>query len=177
MLKFILAAIVVVIGGFAAYVAFQPATGTITRTAVLNAPPDAIFSNINDLHRWEAWSPWAKLDPNSKTKYEGPQSGVGSAFSWAGNHEVGEGKMTIVESKPNDEVKLKLDFAKPFENTSMADFTLKPEGSGTRVTWSMTGKQHFLGRAMCILFRADKMVGEMFEKGLTDLGKVSAPKT
>ena len=125
------------------------------------------------MHKWQEWSPWAKLDPNAKTTFEGPQSGVGSAFAWAGNSQVGEGKMTIIESQPNESVKFKLDFAAPFESTSQAEFQLKPEGSGTNVTWSMTGERPFLARAICIVFNGDKMVGETFEKGLANLGSVA----
>ena len=42
----------------------------------------------------------------------------------------------------------------------------------------MTGERPFFARAMCILFSGDKMVGDMFEKGLENLGKVttSAPR-
>jgi uncharacterized protein YndB with AHSA1/START domain len=174
MLKKIALALVLIVLAFAGYVAIQPAVGTITRSATLVAPPSAVFPYLNDLHKWQEWSPWAKLDPDAKTTFEGPTSGVGAAFAWAGNHEIGEGKMTIVESQPDTAVKMKLNFAKPFASQSTAEFTLKPEGTGTNVTWSMTGRRHFLQRAMCVLFNADKMVGGMFEKGLTRLGEVSA---
>lgn len=177
MLRNIALLLLVVVLAFAGYVAIQPAIATITRSATLAAPPAAIFPYLNDLHKWQEWSPWAKLDPNAKTTFEGPPAGVGAAFSWSGNSEIGEGKMTIEESKPNESVKMKLDFAKPFRSKSVADFELKPEGSGTNVTWSMTGKRPFLARAMCIIFNADKMVGQMFETGLANLAKVatSAP--
>src|SRR3990172_5033607 len=69
-----------------------------------------IFGAGKDFHKWEAWSPWAKLDPAAKTTFEGPVSGKGASFSWAGNSEVGEGKMTIVESDPSDHIKINLDF-------------------------------------------------------------------
>jgi uncharacterized protein YndB with AHSA1/START domain len=166
--------LLVAIFGFFGYVAMQPRVNTITRSATLSAPPSAVFPYINDFHKWQEWSPWAKLDPNAKSTFEGPQSGVGSAFTWAGNSEVGEGKMTIAESKPDEQVKMRLDFVKPFANTSDATFDLKPEGAGTHVTWSMTGEAPFFVRAMCILFRANKAVEGMFDKGLANLGTVSA---
>lgn len=176
MLKSILAALVLLLVAFGAYVASQPAVGTVERSAVLPAPPEAVFGNINDLHKWEAWSPWAKADPDAKLSYSGPASGVGASMAWVGNTDVGEGRMTIVESKPNETAKLRLDFVKPFTSTSTATFTLHPEGAGTRATWSMTGERPFLVRAVCILLRGDKMVGDMFDKGLEQLGRVSASK-
>ncbi len=173
MLKKIALALLVIVLAFAGYVALQPAVGTVTRSATIAAPPSAVFPYVNDLHKWQDWSPWAKLDPNAKATFEGPQAGTGAVFSWSGNNEVGEGKMTIVESKPDDYVKMNIDFAKPFANTSVAEFQLKPEGAGTNVTWSMTGDRPFFVRAMCILINGDKMVGDMFEKGLENLGKLA----
>jgi uncharacterized protein YndB with AHSA1/START domain len=177
MLKKIALALLVIVLAFAGYVALQPAVGTVTRSATIAAPPSAVFPYINDLHKWQDWSPWAKLDPNAKATFEGPQAGAGAVFSWSGNNDVGEGKMTILESKPDEYVKMDIDFAKPFANKSVAEFRLKPEGAGTNVTWSMTGERPFFVRAMSIIFNGDKIVGDMFEKGLENLSKVatSAP--
>jgi hypothetical protein len=174
MIKKAILALLALIAVFLGYVAMQPANAPITRSATLAAPAAVIFPHINDLHKWQAWSPWAKLDPNAKATFEGPDAGVGAAFSWAGNNDVGEGKMTIVESQPNDHVKFKLDFGKPFAGTSYAVLSLKPEGDKTTVTWSMTGENpSFLARVMCTLFNGNKMVGDMFDKGLANLGGVA----
>lgn len=176
MLKKILLAIAAIVVAFLAYVAYLPSNGTIVRSAVLAAPPEAIFPHISTLKKWDAWSPWAKLDPNAKNTFEGPESGVGSVFRWDGNNDVGAGKMTILESKPNEHVKLQLDFERPMASLSYADFNLQPEGSGTRVTWTMSGESTFFTRAICLLLRADAMVGKMFEQGLQSLGTVAAAK-
>jgi len=176
MLKRIFLVVLAIIAAFAAYVAMQPAVGTVTRSATLAAPPADVFAQINDFHKWQAWSPWAKLDPNAKSTFEGPESGKGAVFGWSGNSEVGEGKMTITESTPNERIKMQLDFAKPYANTSYSEFILKPEGAGTNVTWTMTGERPFFARAMCILFNADKMVGDMFEKGLANLNAIVSAK-
>ena len=176
MLKKFLIAIGAVILAFLGYVALQPAVGRVERSASIAAPASAIFAHVNDFHKWEAWSPWAKLDPAAKTTFEGPVSGKGASFSWAGNSEVGEGKMTIVESDPSDHIKINLDFIKPMQSASVAEFTFKPDGNKTKVTWSMSGERPFLARAMCILFGADRMVGGMFEQGLANLDAVAMGK-
>lgn len=169
MFKAILFMLAAAIVAFLAYVALQPAEGTISRSATMGAPTANVFAEVNDFHKWQDWSPWAKLDPNATTSFEGAPAGQGAIFNWAGNSEIGEGKMTIIESRPNEAIKIKLDFAKPFAGTSHAHFTFKPEGSGTLVTWTMTGERPFLARVMCTLFNADKMVGGQFEKGLANL--------
>ena len=130
MLKKILIGLAVLVALFVVVVAMQPSEFHVERTATIAAPPADVFAQVNDLHKWDAWSPWAKLDPNAKIAFEGPEAGQGAAMSWAGNDKVGEGKMTMVESRPSEAVKLKVDFVKPFEGTSNSDFALKPEGDG-----------------------------------------------
>jgi len=133
---------------------------------------------VNDFHNWEAWSPWAKLDPAAKATFEGPSTGTGAIFKWAGNKEVGEGSMTITESRPSDLIRIKLEFLRPFEATNSAEFTFKPEGNRTAVTWSMEGKNNFIAKAVCLFMNMDKMVGGQFEQGLAQMKAVveAAPK-
>ena len=79
MLKKIALALLLIVLTFAGYVAMQPAVGTVTRSATISAPPSAVFPYVNDLHKWQDWSPWAKLDPNAKVTFEGPEAGTGAA--------------------------------------------------------------------------------------------------
>ena len=160
------AALVVI---FVIVVAMQPSTFRISRSLAMSASPPAIFPHVNELKKWEPWSPWMKLDPNAKSTFEGPAGGKGAVMTWAGNNEVGEGRMTILESKPNELVRFRLDFYKPMAGTSEAEFTFKPEGAGTVVTWSMSGTNNFIGRAMCLIMNMDKMVGGQFDKGLASM--------
>lgn len=169
MLTNILIVVAVIIGGFVIIVAMRPNDFKVTRAALIGAPPDAVFPQVNNLHNWEAWSPWAKIDPNAKTTYEGPEAGVGAAFGWAGNAKVGEGRMTITESCPAELVRFRLDFVKPFKGTNVAEFTFKAEGQQTRVAWSMSGRNNFITKAVGLFMNCDKMVGGQFEKGLADL--------
>src|SRR5438874_6603675 len=98
--KILLGAIVVivlVVAIFCIVVALQPSHYHIERSATMNAPASVVFNQVNDLHRWDAWSPWAKLDPNMKQSYEGAPSGTGAICSWTGNDQVGQGRMTITD--------------------------------------------------------------------------------
>lgn len=177
MLKKFLLAIVLLIGGFAAYVATLPPTYALSRSTVIAAPPDAVFAHINDFRRWDAWSPWAKKDPNARVTFSGPPAGKGSVFQWAGNQDVGEGSMTIVESKPAESIGIRLAFVKPFEGESTSGFALRPEGTGTRVTWTLSGQQSFLERAFCTLMGGmERIIGPDYEKGLANLKSVAEGK-
>ncbi len=173
MLKTILVLLVAIIIAFAGYVALQPSEFRVARSTTIAAPAASVFGNVNDLHKWEAWSPWAKLDPNAKVGFDGATAGQGAGFTWSGNSEVGEGRMTVTESKPNEIVSIKVDFTKPFEGTSRSEFAFKPEGDKTEVTWSMSGHQNFAEKAMCIVMNGKKMIGDQLEKGLANLKAVS----
>jgi uncharacterized protein YndB with AHSA1/START domain len=169
--------IALVVAGSAGFVAMQPADVKITRTATIAAPPSDVFAQVNDFHKWEAWSPWAKLDPAAKTAFEGPSSGKGAVFTWAGNDQIGEGRITLTESRPDELIRIKLDFVKPFAATSDTEFTFKPKGDATEVTWTMTGQRGFMEKAVCLFMNMDKMVGGQFDEGLANMKKVvEAPK-
>ena len=137
LLKIILITIPAIIVIFLIIAAMQPSEYRVARSLAIAAPPDAIFPHVNELKQWEAWNPWGKIDPNMKLTYEGPAAGVGAAYSWVGNNEVGSGRMTITESRPNELVKFKLEFYKPMAGVSDAEFTFKPQGNQTEVTWAM----------------------------------------
>ena len=177
MLRKILIALAVLVALFVIVVAMQPSEFQVERTATIAAPQAEVFAQVNDLHKWEAWSPWAKLDPNAKIAFEGAEAGQGAAMSWAGNDKVGEGKMTVIESRPNDAVKLKVDFVKPFEGTSNSDFAFKPEGEGTSVTWAMSAHHNFLEKAFCLVMNGKKMIGDDLEKGLAQLKSLAEQKS
>jgi hypothetical protein len=175
MLKKILIGLVIVIVIFLIVVALQPSTYRVTRSLTMAAAPEVVFPHVNELKKWAAWNPWEKLDPNMKMTYEGPEAGVGASYSWVGNSDVGEGRMTITGSKPSESIQLKLEFFKPMAGVSDTEFTFKPQGNQTEVTWTMSGKNNFIGKAMCLFMNMDKMIGPDFEKGLVSLKAVAEP--
>jgi hypothetical protein len=169
----ILIALFVLIIGFVIVVATRPAEYTVTRSASMAAPASAVFPHVNDLQKWQAWSPWVKLDPAAKYTFEGPAAGKGAIYRWVGNNQVGEGQMTITESRPNELVRFNLEFFKPMAGTSLTEFNFKSEGAGTLVTWTMSGRNNFIAKAMCLFMNMDKMVGGQFEDGLAQLKSVA----
>ena len=171
--KKLLIGLVVLLVAFVAIVTLQTGDFRVERSTKIAAPAEAVFANVNDLHRWEARSPWAKMDPEAKLTYDGAPTGVGAIYAWIGNSKVGEGKMTIIESTPSSLLKLRLDFLKPMAATNEAEFTFVTEGTETRVNWAMTGHKNFVSKAMCMVMSMDKMVGGEFEKGLAQLKAIT----
>lgn len=171
MLKTILLVLVLLIAGFAAYVAMQPGEYAVTRSAVIPGSPATVFGVVNDFHQWDKWSPWAKLDPNMKTTYSGPDMGEGAMYAWEGNDDVGKGKMTITESEPYSHIGIRLEFIEPFASTSQTDFHFKPAANGTEVVWSMSGTNGFMEKAFTMFMDMDAMIGADFEKGLNQMSE------
>jgi hypothetical protein len=157
---YILLGVVAVIAVLVAFIASRPSEFRTTRSATMAAPPSAVFNQVNDLRNWDAWSPWAKLDPAANNSFEGPSAGKGAKFRWAGNKQVGEGSMEITESRPSELVRLRLDFLKPFKATNTAEFTFKPVGNHTNVTWSMFGRNNFMFKAFGLFMDYMKSVVE-----------------
>jgi hypothetical protein len=164
---------VIAVLGLVIVIAMQPSTFHVERSAMMQAPAAAAFAQANDFHNWDAWSPWLDLDPNAKTTYEGPTSGEGATFRWAGNDNVGEGSMKIVESQPHERIAIELGFIKPYQDTALTHFTFQPHGDETNVTWSMDGRHNFMSKAMCLLlFDMDEMIGSKYEEGLANMKKI-----
>ena len=174
MLKKIAIALVLILGGLAAFIASRPADFRITRSRTLAAPPAAVHPYVNDFHRWADWSPWEKLDPAMKRDFAGAPAGTGATYHWVGNDQVGEGRMTIVDSTAPGSIQIRLDFIKPWASTNTTQFDFAPSGSGTQVTWTMNGRHNFVSKAMCLVMDMDKMVGPDFEKGLANLDTATA---
>jgi carbon monoxide dehydrogenase subunit G len=179
MLKKILIGLAVIAVLFVGVVAIQPSELNVNRTITIATPPAAVFPHVNDLHKWEVWSPWAKLDPKSKIEHSGAPEGEGAVFTWDGNDKVGEGRMTIAKSQPDELVSIDLVFVRPFESESKSEFAFKPDGSNTSVTWTVSGHHGFIHKAMCLIFDGKGMLAKDLEKGLAQLKDVAekAPAT
>jgi hypothetical protein len=168
-LVFVLGAVVAIL----VLASMKPDEFYVTRGAVIHAPPVVVFEKVNNLQNWNSFSPWAKLDPDAKIAFEGPQAGEGAIFRWDGDRNVGAGSMMITESRPTELVKFRLDFLRPFEDTTTTDFIFHPDNAGTYVTWSMYGKNTFFSKILSVVMDCDKMIGDFFEEGLANLDTVS----
>lgn len=169
----IVALIVLVLIVLGAVIMMQPGDFRVERTVAISAPAATIFPLINDFHKWETWSPWEKVDPNVKRAYSGAPAGVGAIYEWSGNAKLGAGRMTIIESKPNELMRFKMEFFKPMKSTSTGEFTLKSEGGQTLVTQVMFGPKNFVSKAVCMVMNMENMIGPQFEKGLADLKAIA----
>ena len=173
MLKLIALVVIVALGAFLIYAASRPDSFRVQRSATIKAPPEKIFPLINDLRSMQTWSAWEKMDPGMKRTHSGAASGTGAAYAWAGNNQIGEGRMEIIESSPPSKVTLRMDFIKPFAAVNTLEFTLQPDGEATRVTEAIFGPSPFISKVMSILCNADKMIGGKFDESLAELKAIA----
>ena len=172
----ILIGLAVVVAVFVIIVVTRPDDFRVTRSATIAASPAVVFEQVNDFHKWDDWSPWAKLDPTCKNTFDGAPAGKGAKFAWDGNNKVGAGRMTITDSQPPELIRINLEFLRPFKAINTTEFSFKPNGSGTEVTWNMFGKSNFMSKAFGLFVNCDKMIGKDFEKGLASLKSLAEAK-
>ncbi|MEO1620731.1 MAG: SRPBCC family protein [Cyanobacteria bacterium J06632_3] len=163
-------AAVMLLGGF-----ILPSQVHVERQALIEASPDAIFTEISDFSQWQNWSPWANIAPDTDYKLEG--KGIGQKMTWASdNPEVGSGTQEVTALDSPNLLKTHLDFGDM--GVADATFTLEPDDGKTLVTWSLDTDMRegvpLLSKPMSTYFGffMDSMVGEQYEEGLANLKTV-----
>jgi hypothetical protein len=173
-MKKVLLVLVVVLGGLAAFITTRPGAYHVERSIDIDTTPAVIFPVVSDLKAMGEWSPWDKRDPAMTKTFSEATTGVGATYSWAGNKDVGKGKMTITELRAPEHVADRLEFIEPMTGEATTAMDLKAgAGGGTRVTWSMDGNSNFVGKAISLVMSMDKMIGKDFDAGLVNLKKVA----
>ena len=172
-LAIIVGIVVLAILAILAIAATKPNNFIVQRSTEIAAPAEAVFSLIDDFHKWRDWSPWEGLDPDLKRKMSGTDSGPGAVYEWDGNKKVGTGRMEIIEATAPVKAVIKLDFLRPFEAHNVAEFTIVPQGQTSRVNWTMRGPAPFMTKLMQTVINFDKMIGKDFEKGLANLKAIA----
>jgi hypothetical protein len=172
MLKKILIGVAALVALVLAFAATKPDTFSVQRSIAINAAPPVIHPLLSDFHRWTAWSPWEKMDPDMQRTYEGPAAGKGARYAWEGDSSVGQGRMEITAETPT-QIDVRLDFMTPMEMTSHVTFELQPRDDATQVVWTMAGENNYVSKVMQVFMSMDSMVGKDFESGLADLKTVA----
>ena len=144
-------------------------TYTIERSLRMDASPERVYQQVADFRRWTSWSPWEDIDPAMQRAFSGSESGAGAVYSWSGNRRAGQGRMQITEAVHPSRVVIDLVFEKPWKARNDTVFTIRPDGAGSHVTWTMTGKNTRMMKAMGVFKSMDSFLGPDFEKGLARL--------
>lgn len=152
-------------------------TYTVERSATIGAPPARVYEQIANFRNWTNWSPWEDVDPQLQRTYSGAEAGTGAVYAWSGNRKAGQGRMEITDAAEPSKVQIDLAFEKPWKARNDTLFTIQPDGSGSRVTWTMTGQKTFMTKVMGVFKSMDALLGPDFEKGLARLKATTEKST
>ncbi len=169
-------AVIATVIAFVVAVIRQPKEFRIERSVAISGALPVVFAQVEDFRLWQAWSPWAQLDPELQQSYEGSDFGVGAVHRWIGNDKVGQGSSTIVESIPARMIKIRLEMVKPVATQSDVEFHFHEDGDLTHVRWCMVGQNSWVNRIVGVFLSMDKIVGSEFEQGLANLKRVVEEK-
>jgi uncharacterized protein YndB with AHSA1/START domain len=165
--------VLVVIAAILVFAATKPSVVRVQRSRSIQAPPDKIFALISDFRNWSRWAPQDRDDPTMRRTYSGSENGVGAISDWNSTGSAGKGRMEITESVAPRKISIKVDFVKPFAAHNINEFELEPDGTSTKITWSMQGTNVYLMKLMSIFVNLDRMMGKHFETGLDNLKTAS----
>ena len=142
-----------------------PGRWDVERSAVVAAPPDAVFPWLDDPHQWDQWAPLGEVTAT----FSGPPRGAGASLRWT-HPEVGDGMFTILSTIPDREVRYRVE-VQGGRMVTEGTLRLTAEGAGTRVTWQEQGD---FGRNPLLGYLArsmDRMQGAQMEASLARLGE------
>jgi effector-binding domain-containing protein len=162
----IIIAVLIVLG-----LIFLPSAWDIDKSTKINASAEIIFPHVNNLKKFNEWSPWNKLDTAIITTFSGAEEGVGAESEWKSETQ-GNGRMRIVESTNPTGISTALWFESEFEDEPSlhASFTLNEEEGVTDVHWII---KHDIPAwnifARMMVFMATPMISETYADGLENL--------
>ena len=169
----LVAIVVIMVVVLLVYVSGQPGHVHVERSKVVNATTQDVWPYITDYKRFQEWSPWAGIDPAQKVEISEPSSGVGAWYTWAGNKDVGKGKMQKVAIEDQKKVVEKLEFIEPFESKADVVLTTDSVAAGTKITWGFDTDMSFMGKAAGVFMNMDSSLGADFTRGLDKLATLA----
>lgn len=172
-------ALAIVLGVLAIFITalVKPREYRLERSVITDASSADIFRVLNDIQRFQEWSPWKKMDPAAKYEYSGPLLGVGSAVAWDGNKDLGAGRMQIVETQLDKAIFIETEFFRPFASKSRTTWLIREEARQRKITWVMEGvNDTMIARVFNVIVSMDKILGKDFEEGLANLKAIVEKK-
>lgn len=160
------------VGGF-----MIPQQWSVTESATINAPAEAVYSQIADLKNWQVWSPWTKeKDPAQEYTYEGTEPGVGQKWSWK-SEKMGTGWLEIKTGDAAKGITYELFLnMNGHQSTMHGELTYVQTEAGLEVTWKDTGDSgsNLVKRWMSLFIKP--ILSDEFKAGLAKLKTVTELK-
>lgn len=171
------ARLVFVLGGmlFAVIVAVlivaaaRPSDYRVERTVLVKAPPEKVYTLIEDVRRWPDWSMDEMKDPALKRTFFGPARGPGAGYGWVGGMHSGKGRAVITQAVPPSRVMVQVEMEEPYEDKSTLEIDLRPHDSGTLLRWAASGGMSYFTKVTTAFTTMDAVMGPKVEDSLAKL--------
>ena len=171
-LKYIFFLLLIAVIASAIYIAVQPSDFNFNRSKTIKAPASLLYDKVIDFKEWPSFSPWLEQEPEATLTYTDKTSGVDASYSWNGKV-LGEGSMKTISEEENKSITQHISFIKPFKSESDINWTFEPTKEGTKVTWSMEGKQDFMTKMYTAFTGSiEESTAPSFERGLFKLDSI-----
>lgn len=131
----------------------------IQRSIVINKKPEEVFKVINNFDTWTTWSPWLIMEEGVKVTVADNKK----SYEWEGDI-TGAGNMKIASEKENESIDIDLQFLKPWKSKAKVGFDIKPEGDGTKVSWTMDSSLPFF--LFWMKKQTEAYIGNDYHRGL-----------
>lgn len=141
-----------------------PRTVVVSRSGHVPLTPDDVLARVSSTEGFQTFNPYRTSDPNLQITPFGPDAGVGSGFRFEGKE--GKGTQTVT-AVTRDSVTHQIDLGamgKPVQVISA-----RPDGSGARVTWTVTSDMGYNPIFRVFGLFMDRMLGGTYEVGLRNL--------
>ena len=174
--NFIIIILLAIVLGLSIYIAVQPDDSAFVRSKRIEADPQLVFENVNNLEKWKAWSPWYRMSDSLTTESLGTSvSGEGAQLEWSSGAHIG--KVGILKSRPMDSLwhSIKIDNVPQ----AYSYWSFKRVPSGTEVSWGIDRNRiPFLLKCYAVINGGlDKVFAAEYELGLTRLDSVLRMET
>lgn len=149
------------------------------RSITINASKELVWQNICSLEKQNEWGPWREQDPNMKVVYSGTDCSIGAHSAWTSEvKDVGSGEQEITKLETMKRVETKIHFIEPFESEAESFTTMEENPSGGIIVhWGFSSTMPRPFNAMMLFMNVEESLGEMFDKGLSNLKSKSENET
>lgn len=156
----------------------QPAEYVVRRQLVMAATPAEVYRIVADFREWQAWGQLQRVE---HTLVAVDAEGLGTvkeapapaSFSWKSEESFGAGKLSLLEAKPLERVRMKIDLEKPEATEGEMVFHLVPDSYEVTLEWSITMKNSLAGKARYLGSDHGERVGAEMEACLKRIKEIS----
>lgn len=145
----------------------------VERSITIGKPKQEVFNYIRSLKNQDNFSKWATMDPHMKKEYKGTDGTIGFISAWEGNKKVGKGEQEIKKIAEGERIDFEIRFIKPFAGLANSYISTRSvDAAQTIVNWGFDSKMNYPMNLMLLFMNMEKMIGNDFSTGLTNLKNV-----